>query len=136
MTGILASWPDKGFILKFVKFGAVGFSGLIVDFGVTYIFKEKLGVHRYVANSLGFLVATASNYLLNRNWTFHNQDPEYLLQFGKFFVIALVGLALSNLIIFLLSEKLKWNFYLAKIFAIGAVAIWNFFANYLYTFTG
>ena len=27
---------------KFLKFGLVGFSGLLLDFGVTYIAKEKL----------------------------------------------------------------------------------------------
>jgi len=136
MPLITALTFDKTLLLKFVKFGTVGFSGLAVDFGITWLCKEKLRIHRYVSSSLGFLVATGTNYVLNRYWTFHDQDPEYILQFGKFFLIATVGLALSNTIIYLLSERLKWNFYLAKACAVVIVSFWNFFANYLYTFTG
>jgi putative flippase GtrA len=135
MIPILAVEFDKSFFFKFLKFGLVGFSGLIIDFGITYFFKEKLKISKYLSNSLGFLVATGSNYCLNRYWTFHNQDPRYVLQFGKFFMISLVGLALSNSIIYLLHDKLKWNFYLAKTCAVVFVSLWNFFANYLYTFT-
>ena len=136
MTPVLAIEFNKAFFFKFLKFGLVGFSGLIVDFGVTYFFKEKLKVHKYISNSFGFLVATGTNYGLNRYWTFHNQDPAYIIQFGKFFVVSVVGLALSNSLIYLLNDKLKWNFYLAKACAIVFVSLWNFFANYLYTFTG
>ncbi|WP_256004388.1 MULTISPECIES: GtrA family protein [Pedobacter] len=127
---------NQTFFFKFFKFGIVGFSGLIVDFGVTYLLKEKLRVQKYVSSSFGFLVATGTNYLLNRSWTFHNQDPAYIAQFGKFFLISLVGLALGNILIYLLHDRLKWNFYMAKGCAVVAVSFWNFFANYLYTFTG
>jgi putative flippase GtrA len=136
MIQLAAIEPNKAFILKFIKFGVVGLSGMVVDFGITYLCKEKLKIHKYIANSLGFIVATGTNYSLNRLWTFNNHDPNTVTQFGKFFMIALIGLAMSNGIIYLFHEKFKWNFYLAKAFAIGLVSLWNFFANYLYTFTG
>lgn len=122
------------FIFKFLRFGAVGLSGTVVDFGITYLCKEKIKLHKYLANSLGFLIATMSNYFLNRYWTFQSHDPQAFQQFGKFFAIAFVGLMFNNFIIYILNDKLKINFYLSKVFAIGAVSIWNFFANYIYTF--
>jgi putative flippase GtrA len=125
---------SESFIYKFIRFGLVGFSGIFVDFGTTYLLKEKLKVHKYLANSCGFLLATVSNYLLNRYWTFQSTDPKAFEQFGKFFVIALIGLLFNTLIIYVLNDKLKINFYLSKVFAIAAVSIWNFFANYIYTF--
>lgn len=112
----------------------MGFSGIFVDFGTTYLLKEKLKVHKYAANSCGFLLATVSNYLLNRYWTFQSTDIKAFEQFGKFFAIAIIGLIFNNLIIYILNEKLKINFYLSKVFAIAAVSLWNFFANYIYTF--
>lgn len=123
-------------INKFLKFGLVGLSGVVVDFGVTWVCKEKLRLHKYLANSLGFVVATVNNYLLNRFWTFRviGQDATFL-EFSKFFGIALVGLLINNLILFVIHEKLRVNFYLAKVFAIGVVAIWNFMGNYIYTFS-
>lgn len=135
MTTIAAIEFNNAFLFKFLKFGVVGFSGLIVDFGVTYLCKEKLKIHKYVSSSLGFIVATTTNYSLNRYWTFNSHDSASFIQFGKFFIISLVGLFLSNGLIYLLHEKLKWNFYIAKAFAVVLVSLWNFFANYLYTFS-
>lgn len=126
--------PD--FIEKFLKFGVVGFSGIFVDFGVTYILKEKLGIHKYIANSVGFVMATISNYLLNRYWTFNTGQSAQFTQFGKFFGIAMVGLILNNVLIYIFNDKLKINFYVSKAFAIAIVSVWNFFGNYLYTFAG
>ena len=48
--------------------------------------------------------------------------------------IAAVGLVINNLTIYLLHERWKLNFYLAKLFAIGVVTFWNFFMNYFFTF--
>ena len=120
---------------KFLKFGLVGFSGLLLDFGITYLTKEKLRWNKYLANSLGFAVACTNNYLLNRLWTFQSVDPGIVVQFSKFLLISLGGLILNNLILYLLTEKAKFNFYMAKFCAIVLVFFWNFFFNYLFTFT-
>lgn len=133
---LLLNTLSNEFIFKFIRFGLVGFSGIFVDFGATFLLKEKVKLHKYVANSVGFFLATISNYLLNRYWTFQSHDPKAFEQFGKFFAIALVGLIFNNLIIYILNDKLKINFYVSKAFAILAVSLWNFFANYIYTFAG
>lgn len=121
-------------VFKFLKFIAVGFSGVIVDFSCTYLSKEKFGFNKYLANSLGFVFATVTNYFLNHYWTFEKQDAVKIVEFSNFFMIALIGLGLNNLIIYFVNDKGKINFYRAKLFAIVVVSIWNFFANYLYTF--
>ncbi len=127
---------DPQLITKFIMFSIVGASGVVVDFSVTWLFKEKVRIHKYIANSLGFIVATISNYLLNRFWTFYTVDAQAKFnEFSKFFFIALIGLVINNAILYLFHEKLKWNFYLSKLVAIGIVSIWNFSFNYLYTFT-
>ena len=118
---------------QFIKFCVVGGSGVVVDFGVTYFCKEKVKLNKYVANSLGFTLAATSNYLLNRFWTFHSRNSipvEYL----KFVGISVLGLGINNAVIYLLTEKLRLNFYFSKLLAIGAVTIWNFFMNYFFTF--
>ena len=122
-------------LFKFLKFGLVGFSGLLLDFGITYLTKEKLRWNKYLANSLGFAVACTSNYLLNRMWTFRSADPGIAVQFSKFILVSLGGLILNNLILYLLTEKAKLNFYVAKFCAMVLVFFWNFFFNYLFTFT-
>lgn len=125
---------DKTLILKFLKFCVVGFSGMVVDFGVTWLCKERFGWNKYISNSLGFILAATNNYLWNRLWTFQSTNTNIPIEYGKFFLISVIGLIINNLTIYLLHGKLKWNFYLAKIFAIGVVTIWNFTMNYFFTF--
>jgi putative flippase GtrA len=124
----------EDFLLKFLKFGAVGVTGIGVDFGFTWLFKERLRWNAYLANSGGFTLAVLNNFILNRLWTFHSTDPALFLQFGKFSLVALLGLGLNNAIIFLLREKRGLPFYHAKLIATAIVVLWNFGANYLFTF--
>lgn len=123
-------------LVTFLKFAVVGFSGVFVDFGITYILKEKLGVQKYLSNSIGFICAASSNYLFNRIWTFQSENPQILIEYGQFILIALVGLLINNLIIAITVEKFKANFYFAKLLAIGITTIWNFAANNFVTFAG
>ena len=122
--------------LQFIKFCVVGGTGVVVDFGITFLFKEKLKLHKYIANSLGFMAAASTNYLLNRWWTFRSHDPEVAQQYVQFVGISAIGLILNNIIIYLLNDKARLNFYLSKLIAIGLVTLWNFFMNYYFTFTG
>lgn len=124
----------KAFLIKFLKFGFVGFTGVFVDFGVTWFTKEKLGVQKYVANAIGFSTAASTNYFLNRIWTFESTNPRVMMEYTEFLIISLIGLGINTLVLWLLVSRFKMNFYLAKIFAIGVVTIWNFLANAFITF--
>ncbi len=133
---IVNTYTVKALIIKIIKFGLVGFTGIIIDFAITFLLKEKIKIQKYVANSIGFIVAATNNYFLNRIWTFNSHDPLIVLQYTKFIIISLTGLGINNLVIWLLNDKiLKINFYFAKVVAIIIVFFWNFTLNYLYTFS-
>ena len=121
-------------IFKLVKFIIVGFSGLFIDFGLTFICKEKLSLNKYLSNSIGFLLAASSNYFLNRIWTFGSKNPEIIVEFSSFFFVSIIGLLINNSILWLIHNKMGINFYLAKFGAILVTTLWNFFANYYFTF--
>ncbi len=121
-------------VIKFVKFGLVGATGLVVDFGITYLCKEKLKWNKFVANSCGFSLAVINNFILNRIWTFNNTNTQWEGQFGKFVLFALIGLGLNNLLLYIFHSKLKLNFYVSKGIATVVVFVWNFFSNYIFTF--
>ena len=107
---------------------------MVVDFGITFLCKEKLRLNKYLANSLGFMTAASTNYLLNRFWTFHSHGA-VAQQYMQFVGISAIGLIINNLIIYLLSDRAHLNFYFSKLCAIGIVTLWNFFMNYFFTFT-
>jgi len=121
-------------VFKFLKFGIVGASGVIIDFGFTYLFKEFFKIQKYLANAIGFTIAASSNYVFNRIWTFHSLNPEIGLEYSKFLFISLIGLGINTLILWMLVSKFNKNFYVSKLFAIAVVTVWNFFINLIFTF--
>lgn len=143
---------DSVFLLKFIKFCIVGSTGVFVDFGVTYILKEKVKLNKYVANSMGFLLAATSNFILNRIWTFQSNNPQVGQQYLRFVLISIAGLLLNTMMIWLLNGKIhvkfhrlvmrlnsgidndKVDFYVSKLVAVFFVTIWNFFMNYFFNF--
>ncbi len=126
---------DDLLILKLLKFCIVGATGMVIDFGTTWLLKENARINKYVASSTGFILAASSNYLLNRIWTFQNKDPRIAYQYLSFIVISLIGLGINNLVIYILHGRLKYNFYLSKFTAIIIVTLWNFLMNLLITFS-
>ena len=125
---------DKLLLSKLLKFGIVGCSGMIIDFGATYLCKEILKINKFLSNGIGFILAATSNYFINRIWTFNSQTEDIGIQYAQFMIVSVIGLGINSLILYLLNEKLKWNFYFSKVIAIAITTIWNFFSNLLFTF--
>jgi putative flippase GtrA len=122
-------------IVRFLRFGIVGISGMVIDFGVTSFIKEVLKGKRYLANSIGFTLAATSNFILNRFWTFNNTSPEVIVQFFQFFIVSVLGLLLNNLIVYFFADyRFKLNFYISKGIATLLVFFWNFLMNTLFIF--
>jgi putative flippase GtrA len=131
-------------IEKFIIFSFVGFTGLLIDFFVTWLLKERLLLNKYIANGLGFITAASSNYLLNRIWTFASNDPQIAKEYITFIGISIAGLAINTLILYLMLQKFreskkapesKARFYLSKLIATAVVTLWNFFMNFFITFS-
>jgi dolichol-phosphate mannosyltransferase len=120
---------------RFLRFGAVGLSGVFVDLTVFHLLRTliHLGLTRSTILSAG--VAILNNFLWNDLWTFgdisqRQRDPhQRFKRFLKFSAICLAGVVLQALIINFLYNFLGINEYLAKLMAIGVATIWNFWAN-------
>ena len=121
-------------LIKFIKFGVVGFIGLIIDFSITWILKEKLKVNKFIANGAGFATAATVNYFINRIWTFQSTNPDVKAEYFSFIIVSVIGLGINSLALWFFIKKFKLNFYVAKLLAIGITTIWNFGANLLFTF--
>lgn len=114
-------------LLLLLKFGLVGASGVAVDFGITWLLKEKVKMHKYAANSLGFMCAASNNFIWNRLWTFQSNDPDIAQQYLVFILVSLGGLAFNNAALWFFHDKRKMPFYVSKILAVLVAMFWNFF---------
>lgn len=126
-------------VAKFVKFGIVGASGMVVHFCVLYATKEWLHLNPFVANTIGFITAASTNYILNRIWTFRSKEKQVAVEYLKFILVSIVGLGINNGTMWLTGRLLPdwfsdWRFYILWIVAVGVTTLWNFFGNMLFTF--
>ena len=78
---------------QFVRFCAVGASGYAINLAV-YAALLVAGLHYLGAAAIAFLVAAASNYLLNRTWTFRTIDAPVLGQGARALVVSALSLTL------------------------------------------
>lgn len=121
-------------LIAFIKFGLTGVSGLVIDFALTWLFKDEFHFNKFIANGIGFTAAVVSNYFIHRNWTFKHNKSKAGPQFAVFFTVSVIGLLLNSGIIFLLDNRMSVNFYISKAVAIFIVFFWNFSANYFFVF--
>ncbi len=119
---------------RILKFGIVGISGMVIDFSVTWICKEKLLLNKYLSNSLGFVCSVLSNFMLNRHWTFAVSSHPAGIQLVKYLLVASAGLLINNILLYVMLNVFKAHFYLSKLLVIGIVFFWNYFANSFFTF--
>ncbi len=93
-TDLSDKWVVIGF-LSFLKFGVTGLSGMVLDFSVTWLFKDVLEVNKFLANALGFTAAVISNYFINRTWTFKSK-AKVARQFAGFTTVSILGLTVKH----------------------------------------
>ncbi len=82
-------------LAQFLRFGAVGGSGFLIDTATVYATRGWLGL--YGAGVLAYLLAVSSNWALNRVWTFRGQGSQTLhRQWAAFLAANLAGFALNR----------------------------------------
>jgi putative flippase GtrA len=130
-------------VTRFIKFALVGAIGMVVDLTVLNIMHKVVGLPLLIANTISFSIAVLSNFTWNRLWTFPESRQRPLVpQLAKFGLVNVVGLAINNLVLWIVFSLVKnvipdpFNYNLAKIAAIGVVLFWNYGINRLWTYKG
>ena len=81
--------------VQFIRFGAVGLLGLVVDTATVYGLRHMLGL--YGAAVVAYFIAASSNWVLHRAWTFRGQGSGPVhRQWLLFLLTNLVGFVLNR----------------------------------------
>ncbi|MGA2667103.1 MAG: GtrA family protein [Patescibacteria group bacterium] len=121
-------------VRQFVKFGVVGVSSTVIDWGIYLLLTRFTLIFYLIAKVVSFAVSVINSYIWNRRWTFRSYDPNKLHQFSKFMVVALVGLGLNTLIMYLVVSWFHWRDIIGLALATLIVLFWNFLINKFWTF--
>jgi putative flippase GtrA len=134
------SWLVKQ---RFVKFGAVGFSGTLVNLAVLYVAQEfvyrsidsgDLRFNLSLATAIFF--ATLHNFIWNRAWTWRDRKAHFRKSIGVQFMQYCTACWLAIALQFVFTNFLKQYMYymLANFLAIAMTAILNYLINHTWTF--
>jgi len=128
---------------RFIKFGTVGASGVLVNLGVLYVCQEFVfrGIASHdmrlnVSLAAAIFFATLNNFYWNRAWTWSDRtrhpDKHLLLHFGQYALAVWVGIAVQVVLTKLLVVYLYYLF--ANALAIVIASVFNFLVNNFWTF--
>src|SRR3954451_24357164 len=87
--------------VQLAKFCVVGASGYVINLAV-FAALVAAGLHYASAAVLSFGVAVTNNYIWNRIWTFRGARGHIGYQGIRFFIVALVALAVNEILLILL----------------------------------
>lgn len=121
--------------LQFIRYGFVSVAALALDFGLLIVLKQYAHFNYLVATSISFIAGLLLNYALSTFWVFHsskilNKHTEFIV-FG---IVGVIGLGLTDLIMWLLTSGLGLFYVFSKTIATVIVYFWNFGARKKYLF--
>lgn len=149
---------------KFIKFGIVGASSTVINFGLYNLLQFKLGMSLVPATTIAFVCSALNAFTWNRHWTWKEARGKPMhTQGARYLTVSAVGWLLNTSIVVLiiahfhgnghgfLGDQFKkilivavtgqgkqnfgfWLSNLALLVATGVVVFWNFFANHFWTF--
>jgi len=129
---ILGRKVRKGF-LQYFRYLLCGGTATLTDVSLLYALTHPFGVHYLFAAAASFLAGMIVNYTLNTILVFKSSG-QVRREFPLFALIGIGGLLWTELIMWILVEKMNFYIMAAKIVAILLVLQWNFFMRKRFVF--
>jgi len=118
---------------QILRFGVVGTSAFIIDYGFLYVFTEFCGIEYLISSALSFCISVIFNYIMSIVWVFDvGEQHSRTRDFVVFITLSTIGLGINQLGMWLLVEKAGMWYMLAKIFATAVVMVYNFVTRKLF----
>ena len=114
-------------LIQLLRYTFVGGIAFVVDFGLLVSLTEFIGIHYLTSAAIAFMAGLVTNYIMSISWVFNQRSiKNKSAEFAIFGLIGLVGLAMTELIIWSATEKLLFHYIVSKIFATIIVYFFNF----------
>ena len=134
-------------VVRFVKFGMVGGSGVVVNVGLLHAFTAFAKMDYRIASILAIECAVVNNFLWNYFWTWKDRKTgskrSFLYMLVKFHVSSgFTALIVNWGLLVLLTELLHVNYHIpgvpnyhvSNLIGIGFGAVVNFFIGHFWVF--
>ncbi len=120
--------PVESIALQVPRALVVSVFALALDFAI-YAGLLYVGMPALLAALIGYLAGGVVQYVLCSLWVFSTSLKNDAVGFVAFSILSLVGLGITEIVIWLLHDWLGIHPYPAKIAAVGLAFTWNFLSR-------
>ena len=134
--GKLLKGPSGDIRIQAFRYLISGGTAFLVDTGLLALLTELFGrEHLLVWTAIAFCVGLLITYLFSILWVFDNRSlKSRTAEVGIFVAIGVIGLGLTELLMWAFAEKAGLHYLLSKIITTVLVFVWNFAAKKLILF--
>ena len=124
---------DEKLLLQIFKFVIVGGLAFVIDYATLIICKEIFHLNTLLSAAIAFTVSVIVNYILSVKWVFDvNKNNSEKRNFIIFIIFSVIGLGLTELIMWLGTDVMGISYLVIKIIATIIVMVFNFITRKLF----
>ena len=124
---------DEKLLLQIFKFVIVGGLAFVIDYATLIICKELFHLNTLLSAAIAFTVSVIVNYILSVKWVFDvNKNNSEKRNFIIFIIFSIIGLGLTELIMWLGTDVMGISYLIIKILATIIVMVFNFITRKLF----
>ena len=124
---------SKKLVSQILKFGVVGGLAFLIDYAVLILCTDVIHIPMLISSAISFTVSVIFNYIASVKWVFdvdEEKDPKK--NFILFIILSIIGLILTEIIMWLGVDLVHFDYKLVKIFATGVVMVFNFITRKIF----
>ncbi|WP_250628511.1 GtrA family protein [Pinirhizobacter soli] len=118
------------------RYFLVGGAAAVIDLAIFSLMVKGLHQPWFEAALVSFFIATTANYLLSTRFVFSSgaRFSRRHHEFGAVVLVSLAGLAINQIVLWLVIERLHLDPLIAKVIGTGVVFFWNYGVRKRYLF--
>jgi putative flippase GtrA len=116
-----------------INYCIIGCSGVGLDFITFVVLTSHFGIFYQYANFISISCGIINNFILNAFFNFKKTN-HFFYRMLSFYMVGMIGWAISSLLLYLLIERLSFSAVLAKLVIIFIITVIQFSLNKLITF--
>lgn len=121
---------DKQFIIRLVKFGVVGGSGVFVNMFLLWVCKDHLNLPLSIASLIAIGISIFTNFILNNYWTWKESSEKHKYSFihrmWRYYLSASIAAIINYVVLIVLSEFLGIHYLVSNLIGIALGTLINF----------
>jgi len=120
--------PTNRTLVQIFRYNFLGGVAALADIGLLFLLTEVFGVYYLVSAAISFAIGLVFNFTISTVWIFpRSHVRSKTMTFVIYALVGVVGLALNQTLIVLLTERLHLFYGLSKLAANVVISLWNFF---------